>query len=122
MGRGVSWGRSGESDGDWGHQSRQLPNPVSGKPSMDMNTLKRCYNTSPQERAGCNYFAWVNSEHDVASYRNTCWLKSSSGTSQPCSTCVSGPRECEGGIQCCSVVTVSSSGDTGEWSAPGGDI
>ena len=72
-----------------------------------------------QERPGCNYFAWVNSQHDVTGYRNTCWLKSSSGTAQPCSTCVSGPRECEGGgggAGCCPMVTVQSSGDTGQCS------
>ena len=62
----------------------------------------------------------MNSEHEVAGYRNTCWLKSSSGTAQACSTCVSGPRECQGGgggAGCCPVVTVQSSGDTGQWSA-----
>ena len=28
-----------------------------------------------QMREGCQYFAWVNSQHDVINYRNTCWLK-----------------------------------------------
>ena len=197
MGRGVPWRRAGQSDGDWGYQSRQLPDTVSGKPLLSfkalIESLKRCFNFNAlvQERPGCNYFAWVNSEHEVTGYRlvlswivkfdqiqiyseieyasnteyhvysvlekwpnstiwrllfkyeyqislfgpnysisriicdntgcrNTCWLKSSPGTAQSCSTCVSGPRECEGGSECCTVVTVSSSGDTGVWSATRG--
>ena len=118
MGRGVSWRRPGQPDGDGGHQSRQLPDSVSGKPAREI-LLRFSYLSSPQERPGCNYFAWVNSQHEVASYRNTCWLKATSGTAQPCATCVSGPRQCEGGgaAGCCPVVTVQSSGDTGQWSA-----
>merc|ERR1711933_382046 len=39
-----------------------------------------------QKRQGCQYFAWVNSQHDVLGYRNTCWLKETSGTHQSCAT------------------------------------
>jgi len=73
-----------------------------------------------QMREGCQYFAWVNSQHDVINYRNTCWLKGPSFTKQPCDTCVSGPRDCgdqvttttESNTGCCQVVTIASSGDT----------
>ena len=75
MGRGVPWRRAGQSDGDWGYQSRQLPDTVSGKPLLSLKalieSLKRCFNFNAlvQERPGCNYFAWVNSEHEVTGYR-----------------------------------------------------
>jgi len=97
---------------EWGveYHGGGLDNPmVTGVTSPD-SCQSLC-----QERPGCNYFAWVNSEHEVTGYRNTCWLKSSPGTAQSCSTCVSGPRECEGDTECCTVVTVSSSGDTGDY-------
>jgi len=74
-----------------------------------------------QDRQGCNYFTWVNSQHDVTGYRNTCWLKGTQGNPQPCPTCVSGPSSCgdnpttEPPSGCCHTVTISSSGDTPDY-------
>jgi len=74
-----------------------------------------------QDREGCNYFTWVNSQHDVVSYQNTCWLKSSQGTPQSCPTCVSGPRSCGTSSTtrppntCCETVSITSSGDTPDY-------
>jgi len=74
-----------------------------------------------QQREGCNYFTWVNSQHDVIDYRNTCWLKSSQGNPQSCTTCVSGPSSCGSNPDpttpsgCCEVVTISSTGDAPDY-------
>jgi len=74
-----------------------------------------------QDRQGCNYFTWVNSQHDVTGYRNTCWLKGTQGDPQPCKTCVSGPSTCGEDPTtappsgCCSTITISSSGDTPDY-------
>lgn len=70
-----------------------------------------------QQRSGCQNWAWVNSQHDVVSYQNTCWLKGENFNKQPCATCVSGPRTCQGGpeTECCTRVTVSSTGDTPDY-------
>jgi len=82
-----------------------------------------------QGRHGCNYFTWVNSQHDVAGYRNTCWLKSTQGNPQTSATCISGPRSCGGNLPttqapipttqaqngCCETITISSSGDTPQY-------
>ena len=71
-----------------------------------------------QGRQGCQYFTWINSQHEVLDYRNTCWLKGGQGNLQSCQTCVSGPRECQdtttttSSSGCCSTVTVASDGDT----------
>jgi len=85
--------------------------------------------TSPYEcqeqcksREGCNYFTWVNSQHDVVNYRNTCWLKSTQGNPQSCETCVSGPRECGGSEPttdapsgCCQALVISTTGDANDY-------
>ena len=79
-----------------------------------------------QERAGCQFFTWLSSEHEVPDYRNTCWLKSSQGQPQQCPTCVSGPRECEepppstpsttsAHSECCPTVSVASQGDSQDY-------
>ena len=74
-----------------------------------------------QERQGCNYFTWVNSQDDVSGYRNTCWLKSTQGTPQASKTCVSGPRSCGGNPTtqapsgCCETVKISSTGDAPDY-------
>merc|ERR1739838_922564 len=93
-----------------------LENPmVTGVTSPD-----RCQELC-QARQGCNFFTWVNSQHDVIDYHNTCWLKSTQGNPQSSQTCVSGPRSC--GVNpttpapsgCCETVTITSSGDTPQY-------
>ena len=79
-----------DSQGDcfeWGveYHGGGLDNPL----VTGVNSPDRCQYLC-QQRQGCQYFAWVNSQHDVLDYRNTCWLKETSGTHQPCATCVSG--------------------------------
>jgi len=65
-----------------------------------------------QQRQGCNYFTWINGQHQAPGYEYTCWLKDNQGTPQQCDTCVSGPRECEDQSGCCMQVKISSSGLT----------
>merc|ERR1712212_383342 len=60
-----------------------LENPM----LSDVRSAGECQ-TLCQGRDGCNFFTWVNSEHEVASYRDTCWLKGTQGTPQSCSHCV----------------------------------
>ena len=81
-----------------------------------------------QARAGCKFFTWLSSQHEVPDYRNTCWLKSSQGQPQQCQTCVSGPRDCQeppsttsttsttsSYSDCCPTVTVASQGEAGDY-------
>merc|ERR1719350_2192356 len=71
-----------------------------------------------QERQGCNYFTWVSQSHDVAGYRETCWLKGSQGNPQPGQGMVSGPRDCPDNPTpgyCCNQVAIISSGGTQDY-------
>ena len=71
-----------------------------------------------QERSDCLYWTWLSSQADYLDYRNTCWLKATTGERRSCSSCVSGPRFCgdppgpttAAPPGCCPAVTVSSTG------------